>query len=235
MSYILDALKKSQAEQNPDSLGLNLTPPPTQPKRSPWLVIVALALCANLLFFGWYFLNIVDDIPQSATNAEQSIQNNIGSRANQQDLPPRQARNPTSSAVTRSQPATEPNTAPIANTGPVSPTRWPTATTSQPSPAPSPTPVKPAVASQQIRVGPTQRVPLTELTQAEQTLYAGFSYTSHIFTEDADLRAVVIDGQRLQAGDAFKGLNIVEITETGVIFAESRRGKTRHVVVNPFE
>ena len=38
-----------------------------------------------------------------------------------------------------------------------------------------------------------------------------------------------------QAGDAFKGLKVVEITETGVVFEENRRGSVREVEVDLME
>ncbi len=230
MSYILDALKKSQAEQNPDSLGLNLTPPPTPVQRSLWPVIVTVALCANLLFFGWYFLSASDDNAQTVQANPSPTQSQGGAQTMAIDqVAPVQNRPQDSQPRTRNpvQPAATGRAAPITR----NPTqRRPASPTTQPVTAPVP-----VRSPQPTRSIPVQRIPLAELSQAEQTLYAGFSYTSHIFTEDADLRAVVIDGQRLQAGDAFKGLKIVEITETGVVFSESRRGKTRHVMVSSFE
>jgi polyhydroxyalkanoate synthesis regulator protein len=73
---------------------------------------------------------------------------------------------------------------------------------------------------------------LQDLPRAEQSLYNGFTYSTHIYTDDPDLCAIVVDGQRLQVGDAFKGLKVTAITEQGVIFEENRRGVVREVEVN---
>ena len=79
---------------------------------------------------------------------------------------------------------------------------------------------------------PIQAVTLSELPASEQILYNGFNYSTHIYTDDPELCAVVIDGERLTAGDSFKGLKVLAITETGVIFEETRRGQRRRVAVS---
>ena len=75
------------------------------------------------------------------------------------------------------------------------------------------------------------RLQLSALPAAEQSLYRGFNYSTHIYTDDPDLCAIVIDGQRLANGDAFKGLKLIAITEDGVVFEENRRGSVREVEV----
>lgn len=209
MSYILDALKKSQAEQLPGGYGLDLaTPPPPRSRTGLWLAVAAVALTVNVAFFAWYLL--------SRDASGDSV-------AMPQPAPPTTTPAPTT-----------PNTAPA-----------PTAAPANPEPTlPRRVATEPVSASQSNAVPartPTRTpdtlplVRLSDLSRAEQTLYNGFSYTSHIFTDDPSLCAVVIDGQRLQAGDAFKGLKVVEITETGVVFEEQRRGQRRRVAVTPFE
>ena len=84
-------------------------------------------------------------------------------------------------------------------------------------------------------VATAPRVPLDALSAEEQARFERLSYTSHIYTDDPTLCAVVIDGTRSQAGDQFEELRIVEITETGLIFEQTAGGAIRHVVVTPFE
>ena len=78
-------------------------------------------------------------------------------------------------------------------------------------------------------------VALRELPEGERLLYDGFTYSTHIYTDDPQLCAIVVDGIRLTAGDAFKGLIVDRITEQGVIFEEIRRGQRRLVEVSVME
>ena len=80
---------------------------------------------------------------------------------------------------------------------------------------------------------------LANLKPAEQQRFKALNFTSHIYTDDPTLCAVVIDGQRLKNGDRFDDMVVYGITELGVVFAQQigRAGSqiTRHVEVRPFE
>jgi len=43
-------------------------------------------------------------------------------------------------------------------------------------------------------------------------------FSTHIYADEADLRAVVVNGVRLEEGDRFEGLRVHEITEEGAVF-----------------
>ena len=75
---------------------------------------------------------------------------------------------------------------------------------------------------------------LSELPSADQGRFLALNITSHIYTDDPSLCAVVIDGQRLGNGDRFAGLKVFKITPTGVIF-EEQGDRPRRVEVNPFD
>lgn len=94
---------------------------------------------------------------------------------------------------------------------------------------------QPKSVPEEITPPPMELVQLAELPAAEQTLYNGFNYSSHIYTDEPNLCVIVVDGQRLKAGDSFKGLAVIAITESGVIFEENRRGQRRRIEVSVLE
>ncbi len=193
MSYILDALKKSQAEQAGDGVGLRVQQSTTRRTQTLWLaagLIAVLVFNAGLLLY----IFVLDEEPTSVSSAPLIPQ----------EITPSQA-----------EPA---------------PTQVAPAPVDKPTPQPPierPTPQPPA---ERIR-----QVSLFDLPASEQVLYRGFNYSSHIYTDDPKLCAIVIDGQRLGVGDAFKGLTVHAITEAGVIFEETRRGQRRRIEVSIVE
>jgi hypothetical protein len=44
------------------------------------------------------------------------------------------------------------------------------------------------------------------------------SFSTHLFSSDPGLRAVVVNGQRLKEGDQLGVLTLASITEDGVVF-----------------
>lgn len=188
MSFILDALKKSQAEQSGEGVSLRLQQRHAPRVATRWLAAgLAVLVAFNLALLAWIFM--IDTDPAPATVDSQP--------------------GPTPSVV---QPSF------------VQPTEAEPAPTRRPEPVRKPPDRTPPA--------PIPRVALADLPATEQILYNGFIYSTHIYTDDPDLCAVVVDGQRLMAGDAFKGLQVVEITEAGVIFEETRAGQTRQVEVS---
>ncbi len=195
MSFILDALKKSQAERSGAGVALRLEQRPARHPAIRWLgLALAVLVVFNLGLLAWIW---------GTGSAETAAE-------------PTQAPAPVMKRPTLEQPAVE------------QPTIAPQTEKSAAEPAPRRPARTPPPA-------PIARVALADLPAAEQILYNGFTYSTHIFTDDPSLCAVVIDGQRLMAGDAFKGLTVVAITETGVIFEETRAGRVRHVEVSMLE
>ena len=60
-------------------------------------------------------------------------------------------------------------------------------------------------------------IPLTQLDGAARSRFPTFSVSTHVYASDADLRAVVVDRQRLLEGDEVAGLPLEHITETGIV------------------
>jgi hypothetical protein len=66
------------------------------------------------------------------------------------------------------------------------------------------------------------RLALRELPADARGRFPGLAFSTHVYSEHADLRAVVANGQRLIEGDRIQGVQIDEITETGVVLAFER-------------
>ncbi len=250
MSYILDALKKNQAEQQQAGMTVGLSsPPPAQRAVNPWLVVVGIGLLLNAGVLTWYVLSDEPAVPATVALAPATA---AQPAPVQQTLPSPQPPAPTPAPV----PATGAQPAPVSTLPVRQPSPPPTQTaavTRQPTqPAParaSPPPPSTANAEGEFVIGPSARgtaaatvvvasaprVSLTALSPAEQARFDRLSYTSHIYTDDPTLCAVVIDGTRYQTGDSVEELRIVEITETGLVFEQEVAGAPRHVVVTPFE
>jgi len=206
MSYILDALKKSQSEQASDGVALRVQQT-TKRSHPSWLVIgLGLVLLSNAGLLLWIFVLEPNTSPASSlleqttprplTPADQAPANIGGDQ-------PITSRPDT--VVTRNHEANiEP--AQVLSSEPVRPAQPQQLTNRRRSEPP-----RPIIA----------KFLLSDLPPIEQSIYNGFTYTSHIYTDDPTLCAIVVDGQRLMAGDSFEGLGVVAITEEGVIFEEN--------------
>jgi len=199
MSYILDALKKSHAEQADAGVSLRMDQSASRRGLAPWLAGLVAVLLVNFSILLWIFVIDVDDpatpAPAAAAAPEATVAQPVPAHTIDQPRAPA----PEARVATRPEPARGADT-----------------------PRQTPEPI----------AAPVQRVALLELPAREQTLYNGFIYSTHIFTDDPALCAIVVDGQRLTAGDSFKGLRVVAVTEDGVVFSETRRGVTREVEVS---
>ena len=209
MSYILDALKKSQSEQAAAGVALRLQESRPRKRANAWLIVaLVLVLLVNASLVAWIFL-----LPETPDEAEAAA-----------PLPPFDTSNHRQAAAR----------VPAMPAAPTEVARMPVkpAVDSRP-----PTPAREAVGSPAAAPAPAPvpRVALQDLPSAEQSLYNGFTYSTHIYTDDPSLCAIVVDGQRLQVGSAFKGLKVAAITEQGVVFEENRRGVVREVEVNLLE
>lgn len=75
---------------------------------------------------------------------------------------------------------------------------------------PQPAPATPAIDRSSF-------IPLDQLDGATRGRFPEFSVSTHVYADDADLRAVVVDRQRLLEGDEVAGLPLAHITPTGVV------------------
>ncbi len=230
MSYILDALQKSQREQTAEGVALRVQPTPTRRSISSWLLLLlVVVLILNAAVLAWVFLlqdpagNSVAQTHTPAATANTTPAAVPATAASQ----PRTLTPPSDAAAESTPPAaaTAPERSPIPAT----------AAPQQTVPAIDPASTTPAPTIVPVTRPSIPRVALRDLPVAEQSLYNGFKYSTHIYTDDPSLCAIVVDGQRLQAGDAFKGLKVTAITEQGVVFEENRRGMVREVEVDVLE
>ncbi|MCR9261468.1 MAG: general secretion pathway protein GspB [Pseudomonadaceae bacterium] len=203
MSYILDALKKSQAEQSAEGVSLAThTTASRKPRPRGLLTLVILLVATNVGLLLWVTLQrsqshpVATDAPAAVSKAPAEAQ---------LDTPA-----PTAAPVVTAVPVvTEP------------------AVVARPKPTPR-------------SVSPVKKLQLSELPTSEQSKFNNFNYSSHIYTDDPELCAVVINGQRLSAGDVFEGMEVIAITEEGVVFGSSRissQGQVEplHVAVSVIE
>ncbi len=220
MSYILDALKKSQAEQSGEVAQLQLRDRSGR-SVSQWLLIgLAVLLGINASVMLWFF--VFDNGSPNPSELAKGAQSSAG-EARMQSTPIQQAPvRPTPRQTTSTQQANE---MPRRVAQPITPppTQKRQATTPQSMPKRVPTPIKaPTVA----------RVDLQDLPESEQALYNGFKYSSHIFSpDDPSAGAIFINGQMLRIGDDFQELVVADITEFAVVFKETKDGKPREVEV----
>lgn len=247
MSYILDALKKDQANAK-TGVGVNVNPSAPPPRRQTWLVVLSLALLGNLGVFSWY-LWVQGDAQTSTEGVAAGEQRPTAVSQQNRDMPPPAATSAQPSATEIAVPAAQDasGTNKVAAreqaTRPVEPTALTDRAVEKVEPSAGSggsqrqpvNPQRPAAAGNTVAAAQTPVVPLSDLPAAQRQVFATLRYTSHIYTRDPSLRAIVINGQQLQAGDAINELVVDEITETGVVFEQTVQGQRRRVAVNPFE
>jgi general secretion pathway protein B len=66
------------------------------------------------------------------------------------------------------------------------------------------------------------RVTLASLPADARRRFPGIAFSTHIWSEDPELRAIVANGERRREGDRVRGLTIHEITESGVVMTFER-------------
>jgi len=196
MSYILDALNKSERERTENKTpGLNTLHQRAdrQETKTPqrWLIVFTFILSLNLVVLAiWYFSDPIS--PEHQTNVTPRSKPSV-SDVIQDPIFSNQAFDRPKNSVERKRPIYEEQKA---STDPLSPTG-------------------------QMRLSegpPSGSETLSTRVDALDQL-AAIRFSSHIFAEDQDLRMVVVDGQRIGEGDIVRdGIRLEQITETGVIF-----------------
>lgn len=237
MSYILDALRKSETERRqgkiPD-LGqqVQLIHKPRK-KTVPAAVWVAVALIINAIVLAVIFW----PGGSSATDesAGKSASESVGERAGVSDSAPEaaarepvapvqpqqdgnQASSPESDTA-RAEPAGEAVEEPmdaLAESGEAEPRLRPTVIVPNRTEANS----VPALPEQE----PTGRVPhLVELPLPFQKSIPDLIFNSHIYSSDPSARRVMINNQYMRTGDSFSGIRVDRITEEGVVLSKNGR------------
>jgi general secretion pathway protein B len=200
MSYILDALKKAEAERDPQArVSLAMDARERQRQRLiQYLVITALLVNAAVLgyLFAPELLEPRTDPAPTSTSAEPTMPDDSAGAPVQAELP--------RTLPTRSAPVGE---APAGRTD-----------NRVTTPTPSVVPATVVPRSVPASAPPPKRVALSELPPAARSRFPGLSFSTHLFSSDPDLRAVVVNGQRLKEGDQLGVLTLASITEDGVVF-----------------
>ncbi len=62
-----------------------------------------------------------------------------------------------------------------------------------------------------------ERISFAALPASARARFPTLDFSTHLYASDAQLRAVVMNGQRLQEGERYGELELEEITETGVV------------------
>lgn len=211
MSYILDALKKAEADRDPDTRA-RLAFEVREQRRNRFITYAVLAaLIANAAVLLWVFLP--DDLSLGPVTEAP-----MPAPAMEPVRPAAEAVLPVPAAV-----ATERVAAPP----PAAAGRLP-----EPGPAsgaPRPSAAAPAAADDvligpQTAVASTTPAALSSLPDAARRRFPALSFSTHIYADDAELRAVVVNGRRLVEGDRLGELQLERITEEGAVFLfEGRR------------
>ena len=187
MSYILDALKKAEAERDPDARA-NLAMAQHERRRNRWLTYaVVIALVANAAILLWLFL------PEQNSDA----------------ISPG-AQSPTQEPSARQEPVPEPAVVVAAPEPAVS--RPPDAMAAES--ATGETIIGPGTAP----VSVAEPLPVSSLPSGQRERFPTLEFSTHVYADDADLRAIVVNGTRLAEGDRLGSLRLQEITEDGAVF-----------------
>ena len=190
MSYILDALKKSEAQRSRGVVPTLLAPHQTPLRRNVIGWVVAAALLVNAVVFAvWVYWPSTKPSPPSPPSGS------VGTSA--------AAASPVSRTPSVGAPTTMP-TAPAT-----------VETTAQQPKAPGIPPDTPPAAAAyapSTNIGESPAMPESDATAPR------YRFSTHVFASDPSMRAVTLNGKRYTEGDTIDaGVRIKEITETGVV------------------
>lgn len=221
MSYILDALRKSETERRqgkvPD-LGhqVQLIHRPKKRKASP-VVWLALALVVNAGVLAVLFWPQGSKVVAVATSEQPS--DDVGEKTPPADVEKQSVQAEVSESVPEVEPSPVKAQAdePLAETGSVA---------LNSSQRERPTIIVPeAEASRDNSVlrapAPAGRVPhLVELPLSFQKSVPDLTFNSHIYASDPFASRVMINSNYLRRGDSFSGLRVESITQDGVVLSK---------------
>ena len=218
MSYILDALKKAEAEKDPD-IRSGLAVEALQRRRHRLLMVFLLvALTANAALLTWLFLPGPEK--EAGAPADHANVRLRSAEAQPVDRPAGAAAQ--TGAVRQSAvpgAGTEAPSAPPAAAPPAAATISPSQTSLPQASPPRSSPSEPLAESPPAG-GPVDR---RDLPPAQRLRFPDLEFSTHIYADAPDLRAVVVNGIRLTEGDRLGELELREITEEGAIFRFENR------------
>lgn len=225
MSYILDALRKSEQERQrgkvPDFTSPAETPTQQVHNKNIWPIVAMVAVVINLAAAAYFVLFNKPQIEQ----ATQTVPNGVADQSAQPLTPIKQApqvAQPVSKPV--------PSTQPVQPPAPVKTVAEPVAAVIEtPAPEPQPTIIRPKSqrATQPVTAEP-EPMPsvgylpqLEELPSHQRQSIPDLTFSSHMYSSMPKYRSIIINGKRLKEGQFFnEDLQVREITESGVIMSQ---------------
>jgi general secretion pathway protein B len=195
MSLVLEALKKQESEQDPGAAVAFTLAAEQKRRQRTWIAVLAVALLLNAGVLSWLF--------RDQWRSTTAVAGAAGTQASATDPA---SRTDPADAISASDPA------PAGATGSASPTA---------ADALAPDPLAANAAAPTIMVEQPPRVlerrDLDSLPAGPRSRFPGIVFSTHIYAQDPDLRAIVANGERLQEGDLIRNLPIRQITEHGVL------------------
>ena len=215
MSYILDALNRSNAESVQDPRAL-LTPNAQNSPRSilvPTLLIALLGL--NLALGAWWLMQGAPAATMEA--AIPTAPALIGSSASERPAKQGAANVSVQARIAPQERQTAPQTARPRSAERPPPQSDAAIATPQP-PAPALAATEELITPQ--RPAKPRPIPIGALPRGIQEQIPDLAFSSHIYAEDAQLRMVNINGELYRQGDTIaRGVKLLEITEEGAVMS----------------
>jgi hypothetical protein len=217
MSFVLEALKKHEASSNPETAAALAVAGIQQRRYRLWSGLAIAAMLVNLAAVLWLIGGpwLPAGSGSTPATAQASLPENLAATA---ATAAATAATAAAAAAAGEPPATAdspPELAPgadVASEPTIAAAATPAAATraaDNPVRQPVPEPV----------VQRVTRLALQDLPADVRRRFPGIAFSTHIYAEDRDLRAVVANGQRLTEGDRIRGLMIEEISESGVLLS----------------
>lgn len=228
MSYILDALNRSNAESVQDPAALLAQPRPHPGSRRAIPVLLAMLLAVNVCLGGWWLWQ------QSDTRAAGSdrAQTSASALRSPQDLPTTPAgAEPTaipaeSTQAAAGQPRTsggnDANAQPRSGTQSISRADGAAESTPPARLSSKPRNQVELAAGEELITPASTVVPVSigALPRGIQEQIPNLTFSSHIFAEDPAVRMVNINGELYREGDTIaRGVKLLKITEAGAVLS----------------
>jgi hypothetical protein len=227
MSLVLEALRKQHADADP-AAAVSLDLSAQRRRQRPWMVLAALALLLNAGVLTWAFRDrlfgtTVPDQPIAEAPAPTQTPGEPAAAAAPAAAPQAAVTAQAPAQIQTAQPVqTTPGYA-VQGTGQVPAQALSPPTDAVPAYPATTAPLQTAPAAVESPTGSDgagprvlERVTLDALPADARARFPGIVISTHVYAEDPDLRAIVVNGARLQEGNRVAGLTIREIGPDGV-------------------
>lgn len=217
MSYILDALKKAEADRDPQTRA-SMAIAQHDRRRNRMLVygvLIALIINAGVLLWLFFPTEWLEraSAPQTATD-------DFSTAAHIRGVPPDQEQDEQTVLAAELPEPYRPSEQPSRIIETPSPRS--TATRSY-SPPPTTASGETIIQPRSSNTLVTETSTLAGLPTDVRRRFPDLDFSTHIYADEPDLRAVVVNGVRLEEGDRLENLQVHEITEDGAIFTFENR------------